>query len=240
MRQDKKSHFKQLYEKIESQNNISGLYKSVRTQVGLKEGGPPQQLVVEGKILSAPKVIANQQLKYFKGKIDKLMTSIPRPTKDPYRTLEIALEKWGDEARNRAIFSLRTVNVGETLAAINKLGNSGAFGHNFIDARSIKAVKDILAAPISHLAKLSITKSNFAKGWKCAKLIHIHKGKGTSQTNPKSYRPIAILPTVSKIIEKLIHEQILSYMESSGQLYLNIHGYCNSPNLWTRVRPLTV
>ena len=239
MRQDKKCHFKNLYEKMEGQNNISGLYKSVRLQLGLKSGGPPQQLVVEGKILTAPKDIANEQLKYFKNKIIKLMASIPRPTEDPFKTLRLALEKWGDKAGERPVFSLQNVCAGETLAAINKLGNSSALSHDYIDSRAIKAAKDILTAPITYLANLSIQESKFARGWKCAKIIPIHKGKGTSRTLPKSYRPIAILPTISKIIEKLIHKQILSFMETSEQFSQNIHGYRNSHSTATALTQLS-
>ena len=50
----------------------------------------------------------------------------------------------------------------------------------------------------------------------------LYKGKDSSETQPKSYRPVPILPIVSKILERVIHTQIVEYMNSS-QLFHPIH-----------------
>ena len=76
-RENKKSHFKQLYNDMESQNNIRGLYRTVKTQLGWKTTGPPQSLDIGSRKLTAPRDISNAQLSYFKEKIEKLMTTIP-------------------------------------------------------------------------------------------------------------------------------------------------------------------
>ena len=63
------------------------------------------------------------------------------------------------------------------------------------------------------------------KSWKTAKLIPLHKGKGISRTDPGSYRPVAILPAISKVVEKVVHSQLMKFMNESGQLSHNLHGY---------------
>ena len=115
--------------------------------------------------------------------------------------------------------------VGEVLSVINKLGVSTAFSHDKIDAIALKNAADILAKPIAHLANISIKSSTFAKSWRKAKIIPVHKGKGLSRLVPGSFRPVAILPTISKVIEKVIHTQIVRYMDSSNQFSHNLHGY---------------
>ena len=60
---------------------------------------------------------------------------------------------------------------------------------------------------------------------KTAKLIPLYKGKGIDETSPSSYRPVAILPAISKVVEKVVHSQLSKFMEESGQFSHNIHGY---------------
>ena len=76
-----------------------------------------------------------------------------------------------------------------------------------IDNLSGKFLKDganILAKPISELCNLSIKYSLFPTDCQIAKLKPLFK-KG-STTLPKTYRPISLLPLISKIIEKVIHD----------------------------------
>ena len=89
-----------------------------------------------------------------------------------------------------------------------------------IDNLSGKFLKDganILAKPISELCNLLIKYSVFPKYCQIAKLKPLYK-KG-STTRPKSYRPISLLPLISKIIEKVIHNQTQGYLDENKILY---------------------
>ena len=186
-----------------------------------------QHSTAQCRKVSAPKEITDTQLNYLKNIIETLMSSIPTPTEEPTKVLELEIKKWGTQSGNRDQLSLKEVSAADTLSAIKQLGNRSVFSHNSINAISLKAAKDILAAPIAHLANLSIKKSKFASSWKQTWLIPLHKGKGMSQANLKYYRPVAILPTISKIVEKVIHIQILNCMETNKQFSHNHHGYRN-------------
>ena len=137
---------------------------------------------MDGKIITSPRQLANEQLRYFDSKIEKIIKHISRPTEDPLKTLSASIQKW-ESAEDRSIFELRQVTVEETFAAIKLLGNSSAFRHGLIDAIAVKAAADILAKPITHLANMSIVKSEFASSWRKAKLIPIHKGKEGDMSN---------------------------------------------------------
>ena len=69
----------------------------------------------------------------------------------------------------------------------------------------------------SELCNLSIKYSVFPKDGKIAKLKHLYK-KG-STTLPKNYRPISLLPLISKIIEKVIHDQTQAFLDENIILY---------------------
>ena len=184
MRADKRKHFCELYQNMEDQNNVKGLYSITRTQLGWKRPGPPQSLMIEGRKVTAPKDIADAQLNFYKEKVEKLSASIPRPTEDPLNVLEVAIDQWQNMDGNQPSFCLKEVTVGETLSAIKMMGNRSAFSHDYINAISVKAASETLAAPITYLANLSICQESFAKSWKKAKILPLHKGKGTSTTNP--------------------------------------------------------
>ena len=82
-----------------------------------------------------------------------------------------------------------------------------------IDNLSGKFLKDgssILARPISKICNLSIKHSIFPTDCQIAKLKPLFKNGST--THPKNYRPISLLPLISKIIEKVIHDQSQEFL----------------------------
>ena len=67
----------------------------------------------------------------------------------------------------------------------------------------------VLDKPITDLCNLSITSGKFPGSCKYVKLKPIYK-KG-SLTEASNYRPISLLPLISKVIEKVIHDQIAHF-----------------------------
>ena len=99
---------------------------------------------------------------------------------------------------------------------IQELKNSKACGLDGIDTQIIKMARKELVPAITHIVNLSITTRTFPQKWKTAKIVPLWKGKDAVRTNPKSYRPVALLPIVSKILERVLHEQILIHMEKKN------------------------
>ena len=81
-----------------------------------------------------------------------------------------------------------------------------------IDNIGGKFIKDgaaILALPLTQICNLSIRIYAFPDTCKLAKVKPIFK-KGSTM-DPKNYRPISLLPLLSKVIEKIIHDQTQSF-----------------------------
>ena len=49
--------------------------------------------------------------------------------------------------------------------------------------------------------------------------------KKGSTTDPKNYRPISLLPLISKILEKVIHDQVQQYLDRNNILYRYQSGF---------------
>ena len=70
-------------------------------------------------------------------------------------------------------------------------------------------IRPAIVPALTHIINLSISTSNFPQLWKNAKVIPLHKKD--DQLNPKNFRPVAILPVFSKVLERVVFEQIVSY-----------------------------
>ena len=58
---------------------------------------------------------------------------------------------------------------------------------------------------------------------KIAEVIPLHKGKAKYLTN--NYRPISLLITVSKILEKIVYKRTYDHLEHNNQLYKSQYGF---------------
>ena len=83
------------------------------------------------------------------------------------------------------------------------------------------------------MINLSMRTNEFIMKWKTAKIIPLWKGKGPSKIIPSSYRPISLLPTVSKLTEKAVQSQLLGFMCSTNQINMNHHTYRGSHSMTT-------
>ena len=86
-----------------------------------------------------------------------------------------------------------------------------------LSGRFLKDGANILAKPISALCNPSISQGVFSSACKVAKLKSIFK-KG-KKTDPSNYRPISLLPSISKIIERVIHDQTNAFLSDEDILY---------------------
>ena len=71
----------------------------------------------------------------------------------------------------------------------------------------------------------------FPTNWKSSKIVPIHKKDDI--LNPANYRPIAIIPVVSKFLEKAIYIQIFRYLEDNKLIHPSHHAYRPGHNTTT-------
>jgi hypothetical protein len=78
----------------------------------------------------------------------------------------------------------------------------------------LKNAVDVIAPSLATLFNTSLQTSIFPSIWKKAKVTPLFK-KGDKQ-DPSNYRPISILPSLSKILEKAVHTQFYSYLTENN------------------------
>ena len=231
-------HYRNLYLNFEKEHDVKNILKTTKKLLNSKSGGAPKNLLIDGKLLKRPVEVANSQMLYFHNKVRKLSNQLPDTNINPLKWLQKALDNWDSKGKFPS-FTFSEISLQDTISLISQLGNSTSFGSDNIDALAIKAVTLDLAIPIKHLINTSLSTSKYANKWKLAKILPLLKSSELNKLLPASYRPIAILPTVSKLVEKAAQAQLLKYMEMNGMMNGSSHAYRKGLSTTTTLIELT-
>jgi hypothetical protein len=87
---------------------------------------------------------------------------------------------------------------------------SKATGSDQQPAILLKHCAHILAKPLAHIFRLSLVHGYFPSVWKIADVVALHKKK--SKSNPCNYRPISLLPIVSKVFESVVASRLKRFI----------------------------
>ena len=96
------------------------------------------------------------------------------------------------------------------LKELSKLKVTKASGPNGITAILLKDAAPVIAKLITYLVNLTISTGLIPAGWKDAGVTPIFKSGAKNDVN--NYRPISVLPLVSKIMERAIQVQFLAFL----------------------------
>ena len=96
--------------------------------------------------------------------------------------------------------------------SISKLQTKKATGVDGSSAKILKTCSNTMSQPISKLINYSFETRNFPSSLKQAQVIPIYKKK--DPLDKQNYRPVSIFPTISKIFERAIHDQLSEFFDN--------------------------
>ena len=105
-------------------------------------------------------------------------------------------------------FYMRSTNVLEVLSIVRTLKNSMSIGFDQITNMVLRLCLPVIVEPLVDIFNDCIKSHTFPQSFKIAKVLALHK-KGNMDA-PENYRPISLLPTISKIFEKIIDKEWLT------------------------------
>ena len=103
------------------------------------------------------------------------------------------------------------VTESEVLEELLKLDPQKTSGSDGLDPFFFKDAAPIIAEPISYLFNLSLLSGEVPIAWKAATASPLFKGG--DQADPICYWPISILPCLSKLLEKLVNNQVCGFLD---------------------------
>ena len=128
-------------------------------------------------------------------------------------------------------FTLLTDNKIETIILtsveifniLKHLNVSKAVGPDKISNRILKECAISLSEPLARLFNLSLAQGVFPSCWKIANVIPIFKKE--SKNNASNYRPISLLSSLSKVLEKAVHYHLYTYLNDHSLLTVKNSGF---------------
>ena len=107
---------------------------------------------------------------------------------------------------------------------IGKLLNKTSHGYDGISNKLLKELSQVLIYPLTYLFNLSLEKGIFPELYKRADVVPLYKSK--SKLDCVNYRPISLLPTISKLLEKIMYKRLyLILISKTNQLYISQYGF---------------
>lgn len=142
------------------------------------------------------------------------------------KTTETAiLRNLTNESKHANSFVLMPVDSDEVRCVINSLKSSSSCGWDGITSRTLKMLQLTLSYPIALICNCCFDQGVFPNSLKKSIVIPIFKSGEKSEAS--NYRPISLLPSLAKVIEKLLNSRLKSYLEKYGILSFNQYGFRN-------------
>ena len=120
-------------------------------------------------------------------------------------------------------FNFDLIDNATTMHYLSKLTPSHSCGHDNLSAITLKCIANEICECLTLIINQTITTGIFPNQLKIAKVVPIFKKN--VQTDVKNYRPISVLPTISKIFENVMQTQLMEYFTSHNLLASQQYGF---------------
>ena len=121
---------------------------------------------------------------------------------------------------------MRATDEKEIEQKIKEMKENNIFCPNSIRTKILKVHSKTLSKPLAELINLSLNQGKFPTILKIAKVIPIHKRGDKSECD--NYRPISLISSIRKLIEKTVRERLYSFLEKEQLLFEGQFGFRNN------------
>ena len=215
-RQAKRKYF---YDKCEEhKSNTKKLWKTINTvtrKTNNKTEVVEKLKTDQGFIYSGNK-ISEEFASHFAEIGKKYATQMPKPTKK----LEDFVGKIPCQPKSIYLVPVTRTEIEKYIDGLPPKKSSGL---DNIDNTILKELKYYLIEPLTIIINESIMSGQFPSAMKTAKVVPLFKNKSREETT--NYRPISLLLTISKILEKVMYTRVYSFLSDTNQLYGSQYGF---------------
>ena len=142
-----------------------------------------------------------------------------RPTL-PSRTTGV---RGPSNSQKPGLWTFENFTENEVIRVVKSINTSKSSGIDNLSSFVLKEAFLTLTTQLTFLFNLTVKFSEFPAAWKEALVIPIPKGGNSTLVG--NYRPISLLPLPGKLLEKLVHTQLMTHLEDMQYLSENQHGF---------------
>ena len=122
-----------------------------------------------------------------------------------------------------SVFEFHTIDSQSITDVIKDMTPKSSCGIDEISSKLLKKISHIISPVLTITINQSITTGIFPDKLKIAKVLPLHK-KGANNIFD-NYRPISLLPVISKVFEKIVFKQLYDYFLTKKLLYNSQYGF---------------
>jgi len=184
-----------------NRNNVKKTWSLIKNILGTRPRESIKGILLDNELITDEVHMANIFNKYFSSVANELNSSIPVSHSCPMSYLN-------DNVLPSFFVTPTTPNEISVIIANIKSTSSG---YNSIPAVVFKKIGDLICRPISTIINSSFSNGVFPSELKRATIIPIPKS-GNLQ-DKSNYRPISILPILSKIFERCMYNRLIKFID---------------------------
>ena len=215
-----KDYYDQLI--TENKNNMRKSWRTLKNIINKKkDSGCSSRFMVNNRIITDKKEICNGFNSFFVNIGPNLSKDIPSASKSPCTFM-----------KNRVVHEMLISEVveDEVRDLMKNLKDSSA-GWDCISSSVVKSTYENIISPLTYVSNLCISQGVFPTELKIARVIPLYKAGDPLLFS--NYRPVSVLPLFSKILERLMYNRLLSFVNENKILYSYQFGFRfgHSPSL---------
>ena len=220
VREAQRQHFKNL---VENKKDVASVWRALNTITKPNRTPPSTSITAD---------VFNE---HFLSAADTVLNSNNVPTSP---TVSEKLKKHCRERiPDNAYCNIPVLSVFEVGKSISKMENKRSFGNDTISSLFLKIALPYIVEPLTYIFNLCIEKSTFPASWKIAKVVPLPKTKDLN--DPNKFRPISLLPAVSKPFERHVHNHLYSFFDKYQLLHSLQSGFRPKHSCHTALAHLT-
>ena len=204
---------------IEFRNNSKRLWKVINSLTGKTKNKNDlvECLKIENIEITQQKEIAKEFAKHFSSVGERFANKILSP--------DTPIQDYINQIpRSNISLFLTPTSPGEIKRIICNLPNKKSAGFDQINNILLKQISCTVVEPLSIIFNKSMNEGKFPQRMKLADTIPLYKAKEKYLVD--NFRPISLLITLSKILEKLMHNRVYTYFNENNLLYRSQYGFC--------------
>ena len=133
-------------------------------------------------------------------------------------------EKLSDYLRNRSdgsSFCIPQMTVNYVRKELKKCKSTGV---DNVNAKLLRLGASVISGTLTRILNFGFDSATVPSILKCARVVPLYKGSG-KLSELTSYRPISILPAISKVVEKHVHSSLYEFLSDRNLLFENQSGF---------------
>ena len=220
IRKAKRHHFSDTVTKSKDTKTIWQHFRKVNNKNTSSNSGLPEEIIFDNKRYTKSEDIAAKLNQYFSSISEIFKDTDSEQLDTDFNKLKHFVDS---KVPNNTYFKIPVITSEQVCRIISTLDSSKAIGLDGIGPRIIKLIDRLLSPSIAALINKSILTGRFPDQFKLAKVFPIHKTG--SKSDPANYRPISILPTISKIFERHVNKHLMAYLNKYGLIHETQSGF---------------